>query len=100
MISEKDPSNVNFLVGSISAALTRLSDVDLFALMKANYVFSPLANPTLAEFGRRSTRTQNTGAAAIAGAVAAYGVPSPAFKDTWEFVEWAEKTHPEFNFNR
>jgi hypothetical protein len=100
MVSEKDPSNLIYLAGPISAAMARLGDADLFALMKSNYVFSPVAGPALTEFGRRSTRTQNTAAGAIVGAVAVYGSPSPVFKDTWEFVEWAEKAHPEFNFHR
>ncbi len=100
MVSEKDPTSVNFLGGYLSASLSRLSDADLFAIMKSNLVFSPILNPALNEFGRRSARTHNTAAGAVAGASAVYGVPSPAFKDTWEFVEWAEKKHPEFNFRR
>jgi hypothetical protein len=100
MISEKDTTSVNSLTGSMTNAMSRLSDADLFVLMKSNYVFSPIAGPTLTEFGRRSARTQNTAAGAMAGAIAVYGSHSPPFKDTWEFVEWAEKAHPEFNFRR
>jgi hypothetical protein len=100
MISEKDPASVTLLVAPISNLIARLSDVDLYALMKSNLVFSPILTPALNEFGRRSTRTQNVAAGAIAGALAAYGSPSPAFKDTWEFLDWAERTHPEFNFSR
>jgi hypothetical protein len=68
--------------------------------MKSHLVFSPILTPSLNEFGRRAGRKQSTAAGAMAGASAVFGPPPPPFKDVWEFVDWAEKAHPELDIHR
>jgi hypothetical protein len=86
-----------FMIASAGVATLawRLDESELMSLLKSHGTILPIRKAILAEFGRRSCRTQAP-SWAVGGAVAFFS-PSPAFNDVWEFVDWAEKNRPDLD---
>jgi hypothetical protein len=97
MAKEQDAAAVGRLAGAVSALAGGLGDAELVSLFKSLGVFANIREAALAEFGRRSCRTQTPSAAAAAGAAVVFSTPSPPFKEVWDFVDWAEKHRPDFD---
>ncbi|MCE9561713.1 MAG: protein kinase [Planctomycetes bacterium] len=93
MVAEKDAKVLQQLAAVFAILTPRLTEAELFALLKPHVAFPPIRTPVLAEFGHRSSRTQ--AARAAAGPVAPFVIVAPPFSTLWEFLAWVEQAHPE-----
>jgi hypothetical protein len=96
MAAQTDPESLLMLAEGLAAVAPALSDARLLDVFKSYAVFPVVRDAALSEFARRDARTRSGARAALAG-WAPVAALKPSFADTWAFVEWAERNHPEWD---